>query len=153
MLKIGEKAPNFSLPDVTGNIVNLSSFIGKKVVIYFYPKDDTPGCTKQACAFRDSYKTYTDNDIVLIGISKDNEKSHEKFTKKYDLPFILLSDTNGETLSSYGVWKQKSMYGKTFMGVNRTTYVLDENGIVIKVFEKAEPATNASDILKFLNIK
>lgn len=153
MLKIGEKAPNFSLPDIKGKIVSLNNFIGKKVVIYFYPKDDTPGCTKQACSFRDSYKTYIDNNIVLIGISKDDEKSHKKFIEKYDLPFILLSDTTGETLTLYDVWKQKSMYGKTFMGINRATFVINENGIIIKIFEKANPTTNANDILKFLKVK
>lgn len=151
MLEVGTKAIDFTLPDENGNMVTLSSFLGKKVVIYFYPKDSTPGCTKQACAFKDAYNIYKEKDIVVIGISKDSSKSHLKFKEKYDLPFILLSDEALSVIQAYDVWKEKKLYGKTYMGVTRSTYVIDEQGIIIKTFEKASPANNAQDILTYLS--
>ena len=151
MLEVGTKAVDFTLPDENGNMVALSSFLGKKVVIYFYPKDSTPGCTKQACAFKDAYNIYKEKDIVVIGISKDSSKSHLKFKEKYELPFILLSDEALSVIQAYDVWKEKKLYGKTYMGVTRSTYVIDEQGTIIKTFEKASPANNAQDILTYLS--
>lgn len=150
MLDVGTKVEDFSLPDAYGNLHRLSDFMGKKVVIYFYPKDDTPGCTTQACAFRDAYDDFKKNDIVVIGISKDSPKSHEKFIKKYELPFLLLSDEDLSVIEYFGVYVEKSMYGKKYMGVQRSTFVLDENGVVTHVFEKASPSENADDILRVL---
>ena len=150
MLSIGTKPRDFALKDAYGNSHQLSDYAGKNVVIYFYPKDDTPGCTTQACAFRDTYDDFKALDAVVIGISKDDEKSHLKFIKKYDLPFILLSDTEAEVASQFGVWVEKSLYGRTYMGMNRSTFVLDESGVITHVFEKATPSDNASDILKVL---
>lgn len=150
MLKEGTKAPDFTLNDMDGNPVSLSDFRGKKVVVYFYPKDNTPGCTKQACAFKEAYDGFKTDDIVVIGISKDSSKSHQNFAKKYELPFILLSDPDLVAISGYDVWQEKKLYGKTSMGVMRSTYIIDEEGIIIKVFEKAKPDTNAYDILEFL---
>ena len=150
MLETGTKAIDFTLPDENGNLISLHDFLGKKVVVYFYPKDFTPGCTKQACAFKDAYNIYKEKDIVVIGISKDSSKSHLNFKTKYELPFILLSDTETKVIQEYDVWKEKKLYGRTYMGVTRSTYVIDENGIIIKTFEKASPATNAQDILDYL---
>ena len=150
MLQEGIKAPDFTLKDKDGNPVSLSDFRGKKVVVYFYPRDNTPGCTKQACAFREAYDGFKSDDIVVIGISKDSIQSHQKFAEKYELPFILLSDPELNAIKAYDVWKEKKLYGKTSMGVMRSTYVIDEAGIIIKVFEKAKPDTNAYDILEFL---
>ena len=150
MLQEGIKAPDFTLKDKDGSSVSLSDFRGKKVVVYFYPKDNTPGCTKQACAFREAYDGFKSDDIVVIGISKDSIQSHQKFAEKYELPFILLSDPEITAIRAYDVWKEKKLYGKTSMGVMRSTYVIDEEGIIIKVFEKAKPDTNAFDILEFL---
>ncbi len=150
MLKEGMKAPDFTLNDVAGKPVSLSDYRGKKVVVYFYPKDNTPGCTKQACTFKEAYDGFRDDDIVVIGISKDSSESHRKFTEKYELPFILLSDPDLTAIQAYDVWKEKKLYGKTSMGVVRATYVIDEDGVIIKVFEKAKPDTNAYDILEFL---
>ena len=147
MLVTGSKAIDFTLPDEQGNPVSLHSFKGKKVVLYFYPKDNTPGCTKQACAFKAAYDEFKREDIVVIGISKD---SHVKFKEKYELPFLLLSDTELKVIQAYDVWKEKKLYGKTYMGVTRSTYVIDEEGIIIKTFEKASPANNAADILQYL---
>ncbi len=151
MLKAGMKAENFSLPDADGHIHNLSDYRGKKVILYFYPKDMTSGCTTQACAFRDVYSEYEARNLVLIGISKDDEKSHRKFIDKHDLPFLLLSDVSTEVCQQYGVWVQKKLYGNTYMGIQRSTFIIDEEGIIIKIFEKASPKENANDILKFLN--
>ena len=128
MLETGMKAPVFSLPDKDGNTVNLNDFLGKKVVLYFYPKDNTPGCTRQACAFAAAYEGFKQKDIVVIGVSKDSTASHQKFADKHELPFILLSDTELEAIQAYDVWKEKKMYGKTTMGVVRATYIIDENG-------------------------
>ena len=150
MLETGTKAIDFTLPDENGNLISLHDFLGKKVVVYFYPKDSTPGCTKQACAFKDAYNIYKEKDIVVIGISKDSSKSHLNFKTKYELPFILLSDTETKVIQEYDVWKEKKLYGRTYMGVTRSTYVIDEKGIIIKTFEKASPATNAQDILDYL---
>lgn len=150
MLKKGTKAPAFTLPDESGNPVSLSDFTGKKVVVYFYPKDNTPGCTRQACAFAAAYEDFKKIDVAVIGISKDSQRSHTNFIKKYELPFILLSDPEREAIEAYDVWKEKKMYGKTSMGVVRTTYIINEEGIIEKVFEKAKPDTNAAEILEYL---
>ena len=150
MLKEGTKAPAFTLPDESGNPVSLSDFTGKKVVVYFYPKDNTPGCTRQACAFAAAYEDFKKIDVAVIGISKDSQRSHTNFIKKYELPFILLSDSEREAIEAYDVWKEKKMYGKTSMGVVRTTYIINEEGIIEKVFEKAKPDTNAAEILEYL---
>ncbi len=150
MLKEGTRAPEFTLSDKDGKMVSLSDFRGRKVVVYFYPKDNTPGCTKQACTFKEAYDGFRDDDIVVIGISKDSSKSHQNFAAKYELPFILLSDPELEAIHAYDVWQEKTSYGKTTMGVMRSTYIIDEEGLIIKVFEKAKPDTNAYDILEFL---
>jgi thioredoxin-dependent peroxiredoxin len=150
MLSIGTRVRDFVLPDAFGNEHRLADFRGKKVIIYFYPKDDTPGCTKQACAFRDAYDDFKDKDVKVIGISKDDAASHKKFIEKYQLPFLLLSDEELNVAKYFGVWVEKSMYGKKYMGMSRSTFVLDEEGVVTHIFEKASPANNASDILNVL---
>jgi peroxiredoxin Q/BCP len=150
MLEKGTKAPEFALNDKDGNLVKLSDFLGKKVVLYFYPKDNTPGCTRQACAFAGAYAGFKQKDVAVIGISKDSVASHQKFAEKYNLPFILLSDPEGEAISAYGVWKEKTMFGKTALGVVRTTFIIDENGNVEKVMPKVKPYTNAAEILEYL---
>ena len=150
MLETGMKAPDFSLLDKDGNTVRLSDFQGKKVVLYFYPKDNTPGCTRQACAFAASYEQFKTQDIVVIGISKDSAASHLKFAQKYDLPFVLLSDPELQAIQAYGVWQEKKLYGKVSMGVVRTTYIINEQGIIEKVMPKVKPDTNAADILAYL---
>ena len=150
MLKIGMKAPDFTLKDKDGNTVSLSDFLGKKVVLYFYPKDNTPGCTRQACAFAAVYEDFKAKDVVVIGISKDSVTSHQKFAKKYDLPFILLSDPELLAIQDYGVWQEKKLYGKVSMGVVRTTYIIDEHGNIEKIMPKVKPDTNAAEILSFL---
>ncbi|HBF8684198.1 thioredoxin-dependent thiol peroxidase [Clostridioides difficile] len=150
MLSIGTKAPEFTLEDKDGNKVSMSDFKGKKVVVYFYPKDNTLGCTRQACAFRNAYDGFKKEDVQVIGISKDSIKSHQKFAEKHELPFILLSDPDLVAIKAFDVWKEKKMYGKTALGVVRATYIIDENGIIEKVFEKAKPDTNAQEILEYL---
>lgn len=150
MLKIGDKAPEFTLQDKNGNEVSLNSFLGKKVVLYFYPKDSTPGCTRQACAFASAYEQFKSNDIVVIGISKDSISSHVKFAEKYNLPFILLSDPERKAIEAYGVWQEKKMCGKVGMVVVRTTFIIDENGNIEKVMDKVKPDTNAKEILDYL---
>ena len=150
MLEVGMKAPDFHLLDKNGNPVRLSDFAGKKVVLYFYPKDNTPGCTRQACAFGASYEQFKTQDIVVIGISKDSVASHLKFAQKYDLPFILLSDPELQAIQAYGVWQEKKLYGKVSMGVVRTTFLIDERGYVEKVMPKVNPDTNAAEILAYL---
>lgn len=150
MLTEGVKAPDFKLKDKDGNEVSLDAFHGKKVVLYFYPRDNTPGCTRQACAFRDAYEEFKTLGVIVIGISKDSVASHIKFAEKNGLPFILLSDPELEAIKTYDVWKEKKLYGKVSMGVVRTTYVIDEDGIIKKVFEKAKPDTNAAEILSYL---
>ena len=150
MLEAQMKAPDFSLLDKDGNTVRLSDFQGKKVVLYFYPKDNTPGCTRQACAFAASYEQFKARDIVVIGISKDSVASHLKFAQKYDLPFILLSDPQLQAIQAYGVWQEKKLYGKVSMGVVRTTYIIDAEGVIEKVMPKVKPDTNADEILAYL---
>lgn len=143
-------APVFSLKDQNANTVKLSDFLGRKVVVYFYPKDHTPGCTRQACAFRDAFDGFKKKDIVVIGISKDSMESHKKFIADYQLPFILLADPELEAIKAFGVWGEKNLYGIKSMGVTRSTFVIDEKGIIAKVFPKANPDTNAQEILEFL---
>ena len=150
MLKIGDKAPNFTLQDKNGNSVSLSDFLGKKVVVYFYPKDNTPGCTRQACAFTSNYDKFNDINVTVIGISKDSVASHQKFAEKYALPFILLSDPKLDAIKAFGVWQEKKNYGKTIMGVVRSTFIIDENGIIEHVMPKVKPDTNAEEILEML---
>lgn len=150
MLEVGTKAPDFTLPDKDGNMITLQQFAGKKVVLYFYPRDNTPGCTRQACAFKESFTAFQTIDVVVIGISKDSVQSHMRFAEKYQLPFLLLSDPQLQAIQAYDVWKEKKMYGKVSMGVVRSTYIIDENGIIEKVFSKAKPDTNAQEILDYL---
>jgi len=150
MIEIGAKAPEFTLFNQHGNAVSLSDFLGKKVVLYFYPKDNTPGCTRQACAFAGGYAEFQSMDVVVIGVSKDSAASHAKFAAKYDLPFILLADPELEAIKAYDVWQEKKNYGKVSMGVVRTTYVIDENGMIEKVMPKVKPDTNAAEILAYL---
>ena len=147
MLEIGMKAPDFTLEDKDGNAVSLSDFLGKKVVIYFYPKDNTPGCTRQACAFASAYKQFEERGIVVIGISRDSVASHVKFAEKYSLPFILLSDPERKAIGPYGVWQEKKLYGKLSFGIVRTTFIIDEEGNVAHVMKKVKPDTNAEEIL------
>lgn len=150
MLDINTAAPNFTLPDKDGNPVSLSDFAGKKVILYFYPKDNTPGCTRQACAFAAAYNDFKQIDAVVIGISKDSAASHQKFAAKHELPFILLADTELEAIKAYDVWQEKKMCGKVSMGVVRTTYIIDEQGNIEKVMPKVKPDTNAAEILAYL---
>jgi len=150
MLKVGDKAPAFTLKDKDNNDVSLSDFAGKKVVLYFYPKDNTSGCTKQACAFAASYGLFKKKGAVVIGVSRDSVSSHVKFAEKYELPFILLSDPELQVINSYGVWQEKKNYGKVSMGVVRTTYIIDENGVITHVMPKVKPDTNAAEVLALL---
>ena len=151
MLEVGMKAPDFTLLDKRGNSVSLSDFLGKKVVLYFYPKDSTPGCTRQACAFAQNHSNFEDKNVVVIGISKDSVASHLKFAEKYELPFVLLSDPELQAIQPYGVWQEKKLYGKVSMGVVRSTYLIDELGMIEKVMPKVKPDTNAAEILAYLN--
>ena len=150
MLKIGDVAPDFILNDKDGKEVKLSDFKGKKVVLYFYPKDNTPGCTRQACAFAGAYSEFKNKNVEVIGISRDSVASHVKFAEKYNLPFILLSDPSLEAINDYGVWQEKKLYGKVSFGVVRTTFVIDEQGIIERVMPKVKPDTNAAEILAVL---
>ena len=150
MLEVGTKAPEFTLPDKDGNPVSLSDFLGKKVVLYFYPKDNPPGCPKQACAFAASYEGFKAKNVAVIGVSKDSVASHQKFAAKYDLPFLLLSDPELQAIQAYGVWQEKKLYGKVSMGVVRSTYLIDEQGVIARVMPKVKPDTNAADILAAL---
>ena len=150
MLEKGMKAPEFTLNDKDGNPVALRDFLGKKVVLYFYPKDNTSGCSKQACAFAAAFNQFEERGIVVIGVSKDSVKSHANFAAKYELPFILLSDPELQAIESYGVWQEKKMCGKVSMGVVRTTFIIDENGNIEKVMPKVKPDTNAAEILEYL---
>ena len=151
MLEVGMKAPEFTLSDKDGNAVSLSDFLGKKVVLYFYPKDNTPGCTRQACAFAAAYEGFKAKDVAVIGISKDSVSSHLKFAQKHDLPFVLLSDPELQAIQAYDVWQEKKLYGKVSMGVVRSTYIIDEQGNIEKVMPKVKPDTNAAEILAYLN--
>ena len=150
LLEAGAQAPDFTLPDGEGNRISLSDFAGRKVVLYFYPRDNTPGCTRQACAFAGAFEEFRRIDAVVIGISKDSAASHKKFAEKYDLPFLLLSDPELAAIRAYGVWQEKKNYGKVSMGVVRSTFVIDENGIIEKVMPKVKPDTNAEEILTYL---
>ena len=147
MLEVGVKAPQFTLQDKDGNRVSLSDFLGKKVVLYFYPKDNTPGCTRQACAFAGVYQEFQAKGVEVIGISKDSVASHVKFAEKYGLPFVLLADPELEAIKAYDVWQEKKNYGKVSMGVVRTTFIIDEAGNIEKVMPKVKPDTNAAEIL------
>ena len=150
MLTVGQKAPDFTLNDKDGNPVTLSSFMGKMVVLYFYPRDNTPGCTRQACAFASAYDEFKTKNVEVIGISKDSVASHIKFAEKYNLPFILLSDPDRAAIEAYSVWQEKKMCGKVSMGVVRTTFIIDENGIIEKIMPKVKPDTNAEEILAYI---
>ena len=149
-LPIGTPAPDFTLPDKDGNPVSLSDFRGKKVVLYFYPRDNTPGCSRQACAFAARYAGFKDKNVAVMGISKDSTASHRKFAEKYDLPFILLADPERIAIEAYGVWQEKKNYGKVSMGVVRSTYIINEEGMIEKVMPKVKPDTNAEEILEYL---
>ena len=150
MLKAGDRAPLFELPDKDGNTVKLSDYLGRKVVLYFYPRDNTPGCTRQACAFAGAYAAFRDRNVAVIGVSRDSVTSHVKFAQKYDLPFILLSDPERRAIEAYGVWQEKKNYGKVSMGVVRSTFIIDEDGVIEKVMPKVKPDTNAAEILAYL---
>lgn len=151
MLKQGDKAPDFTLFDKDGKEVTLSSFAGQKVVLYFYPRDNTPGCTREACAFAGAYAGFKQRNVEVIGVSKDSVKSHANFAEKHELPFILVSDPELVAIQAYDVWQEKKMYGKVSMGVVRSTYVINENGVIEKVFPRAKPDTNAAEILEYLD--
>ena len=150
MLKAGDKAPDFTLNDKDGRAVSLSDFRGKKVVLYFYPKDNTPGCTRQACAFSARYGEFERCGIAVVGVSRDSAASHLRFAEKFSLPFVILSDPELDAIKKYGVWQEKKMYGKTTFGVVRTTFVIDEDGLIERVMEKVKPDTNADEILAAL---
>ena len=147
MLEVGVKAPDFTLPDQNGNMHSLSDYRGKKVILYFYPKDNTPGCTKQACGFAERYPQFIEKGAVVLGISKDSVASHKKFEEKYGLPFTLLSDPELKVIQAYDVWQEKKNYGKTYMGVVRTTYLIDEEGKIAKAFDKVKAADNPEQML------
>ena len=149
-MQVGDIAPAFTLPDQNGKNVSLSDFAGRKVVLYFYPKDNTPGCTRQACAFGSSFAEFEKRNITVIGISKDSVESHREFAEKYNLPFILLADPELLAIQSYGVWQEKKLYGKVSMGVVRTTFIIDESGRIAHIMPKVKPDTNAGDILELL---
>ena len=150
-LKIGAKAPAFSLKDTNGNTVKLADFKGQKVVLYFYPKDMTPGCTKEACAFRDDYGELQQRGVVVLGVSADEQKAHQKFTEKYALPFPLLSDPDHTMMEKYHAWGEKTLYGRKYMGILRVTYIIDEEGKVVHFFAKVKPETHSQDVLKVLD--
>ena len=147
MLEIGTKAPDFTLPDQNGNMHSLSEYRGKKVILYFYPKDNTPGCTKQACGFAERYPQFTEKGAVVLGVSKDSVASHKKFEEKYGLPFTLLADPELVAIQAYDVWQEKKNYGKTYMGVVRSTYLIDEKGKIVKAFDKVKAADNPEQML------
>ena len=150
MLEVGTKAPDFTLNNKDGKPVSLHDFAGKRVVLYFYPKDNTPGCTRQACAFAGAYEAFKSMDAVVIGVSKDSVASHQKFAEKYDLPLVLLSDPERQAIEAYGVWQEKKNYGKVSMGVVRSTFVIGPDGVIEKVMPKVKPDTNAAEILEYL---
>jgi peroxiredoxin Q/BCP len=151
-LQEGQKAPEFSAKDQDGKSINLADFAGKTVVLYFYPKDDTPGCTAEACDFRDNYQGLSEKDIVVLGVSVDDEKSHIKFIAKHSLPFTLLADTDKEIVSSYGVWGEKSMYGKTYMGTNRKTFIIDKEGNIAHIISKVDTKNSTAQVLELLKL-
>ena len=147
MLEVGTKAPDFTLPDQNGDLHSLSEYKGKKIILYFYPKDNTPGCTKQACGFAERYPQFIEKGAVVLGISKDSVASHKKFEEKYGLPFTILSDPELKVIQAYDVWQEKKNYGKTYMGVVRTTYLIDEEGKIAKAFDKVKAADNPEQML------
>ncbi len=149
-LHAGDKAPDFSLPSTDGSVISLKSLRGRKVVLYFYPKDDTPGCTKEACSFTENLALVGKKGAVIFGISADSVKSHKKFSEKYHLAFPLLSDENKEMIHSYGVWKQKSFMGRTYMGIERTTFIIDEKGTITHIFPKVKVDGHTEEVLKVL---
>ena len=150
MLQVGEKAPDFTLNDQNGNPVSLADFAGKRVVLYFYPRDNTPGCTRQACAFAAAYSGFREKNAVVIGISRDSTASHQKFAEKYDLPFVLLSDPDRVAIDAYGVWQEKKRCGKVSMGIVRSTFLIDEEGHISAVMENVKPDTNPAEVLALL---
>jgi peroxiredoxin Q/BCP len=150
MISIGQKAPDFTLPDEEGNPVSLADFKGKKVVIYFYPKDNTPGCTKEACGFRDAFDEFLEAGAAVLGVSPDGAGSHANFRRRYGLPFHLLSDKDHKVAEAYGAWGEKTLYGKLGLGILRSTFVVDEDGAVIKVFPKVKPEGHAAEVLRTL---
>lgn len=147
MLETGSKAPDFTLPDQNGDMHSLADYLGKKVILYFYPKDNTSGCTKQACGFADRYPQFKEKGAVILGVSKDSVASHKKFETNYGLPFTLLSDTELDVIKAYDVWREKKNYGKVSMGIVRTTYLIDENGYIVKAMDKVKAADNPQDML------
>lgn len=151
MIEVGKKSPAFTLPDKDGNKISLKDFLGKKVVLYFYPKDMTSGCTTEACDFRDAYADFEQLDAVIIGVSKDSGKSHQKFIDKHELPFILLSDEETKVNQKYDVWKEKSMYGRKYFGTVRTTFIIDEKGKVVKIFSRVKVKNHVNEVKEFLN--
>jgi peroxiredoxin Q/BCP len=151
-LKEGQSAPAFTAKDQEGNDVSLAQFAGKTVVLYFYPKDDTPGCTAEACDFRDNYQGLSAKDIVVLGVSVDDEKSHKKFITKHSLPFTLLADTDKKIVEAYGVWGEKSMYGKTYMGTNRKTFIIDKEGVIAHIINKVDTKNATAQVLELLNV-
>ncbi len=151
MLSVGDPAPDFTLSDADGNPISLSDFKGQKVVLYFYPKDDTPGCTKEACGFRDAQDDYMEANAVVIGVSPDSEKSHQRFRDKYDLPFLLLADPERQAIEGYDVWKEKNMYGKKYMGVERSTFIIDEDGILLEILRKVKVDGHVQSVLASLS--
>lgn len=150
LLEVGSKAPEFALLNQDGQQVRLSDFAGQKVVVYFYPKDSTPGCTRQACAFAAAYEEFARLGVPVLGISKDSVKSHRNFATKQNLPFVLLSDPERQAIEAYGVWQEKKLYGKVSMGVVRSTFLIDENGVIEQVYSKVKPDTNAAEVLDYL---
>lgn len=150
-MNVGDKAPDFTLVDKDGRSVSLKDFAGRRVVLYFYPKDNTPGCTRQACAFAQNYSEFARRNIAVIGVSKDSVESHRKFAEKYDLPFVLLADPELQAIKAYGVWQEKKLYGKVSFGVVRTTFIIDERGVISRIMPKVKPDTNAAEILAELN--
>jgi peroxiredoxin Q/BCP len=150
MLQTGDRAPAFSLPDQEGRLRSMEEFIGRKFIIYFYPKDNTPGCTRQACSFRDLYGEFRALGVPVVGVSRDSVKSHAGFAAKQELPFVLLSDPELQAITAYDVWQEKKLYGKVSMGVVRTAYLVGEDGVILKAFPRAKPDTNAGEILGFL---
>ncbi|TCC95843.1 thioredoxin-dependent thiol peroxidase [Pedobacter hiemivivus] len=149
-LKEGQKAPAISAKDQDGNTVSLDQFIGKTVVLFFYPKDNTPGCTAEACDFRDNYQGLTAKGIVVLGVSVDDEKSHQRFITKHSLPFTLLADTDKKIVTDYGVWGEKNLYGKKYMGTNRTTFIIDENGLIAHIIRKVDTKNSTAQVLELL---
>ncbi|MEY2665261.1 MAG: peroxiredoxin [Candidatus Parcubacteria bacterium] len=148
MLSINTPAPAFSLPDEDSVIHTLEQYRGKKILLYFYPKDDTPGCTKEACVIAEVYKDFSAKGVVVLGVSKDSPKSHKRFKEMYHLPFTLLSDQEGDVIDAYGAWQNKSMFGRSFMGIARISYLIDADGTIVKVYPNVDPATHAFEILK-----